>query len=69
MCYVLSFWLYLESANEVVSCQQLVEYEFEWVIPAGLIQSEHVKRPRVHMLRGEEHFQIMTGFYDRLLLK
>lgn len=32
-----SLRLYLEAADEVVSCEQLVEYEFKCVIPAGLI--------------------------------
>lgn len=32
-----SLWLYLEAADEVVSCEQLVEYEFKRVIPAGLV--------------------------------
>lgn len=44
---------YLEAANEVVSGEQLVEYEFEGVIPAGLVQGEHIKRPLVNILRAE----------------
>lgn len=45
--------LYLETTNEVVSCEQLVEYEFERMITAGLVQSEHVKRPFVNILWGK----------------
>lgn len=35
--YVKSLCLYLETANEVISCEQLIEYEFKCVLPAGLI--------------------------------
>lgn len=36
-CCAIFLKLYLETANEVVSCEQLVENEFKGVIPAGLI--------------------------------
>lgn len=43
--------VYLEAADEVVSRQQLVEDELKRVVPAGLVQSEHVERPPVDVLR------------------
>lgn len=42
---------HLEAVNQVVSGQQLVEDKLERVISAGVIQSEHVKGPRVHVLQ------------------
>lgn len=56
--HVAAIVAYLEAANEVVSGEQLVEYEFEGVIPAGLVQSKHIKRPLVDVLRAEGRIQI-----------
>lgn len=36
-------YLYLETADEVVSGEQLVENEFKCVLATGLVQSKHVK--------------------------
>lgn len=43
-------FLHLEAGDEIVSGEELVEDEFERVVAARLIQSEHVKRPPINVL-------------------
>lgn len=47
-----SLRFYLEPADEVVSREQLVEYELKGVVSAGLVESKHIKGPLVNVLRG-----------------
>lgn len=42
---------YLEPADEVVSREQLVKYELQGVVSAGLVESKHVEGPPVDVLR------------------
>lgn len=59
-----SLRFYLEPADEVVSCEQLVEDELKGVVSAGLIKSKHVKGPLVDILRvwGENMSDMQIRF-------
>lgn len=50
VCTSLRF--YLEPADEVVSRKQLVEYELQGMVSAGLVESKHVEGPFVNVLGG-----------------
>lgn len=45
-----SLLAYLETIDQVISGEQLIEDKFESVVSTSIIQCKHIEGPHVHML-------------------
>lgn len=45
-----SLLAYLETIDQVISGEQLIEDKLQSVVPTGVVQCKHIKGPHVHVL-------------------